>query len=171
MHTTATLAGYGWDFVVADVVSFEPAIFNTPDGKAPPDFPKPPSSPNPNPNAETLIDTPVNVVIDDVVSGAWSAGPRQFLIEGGSVDCYTMRVDAAPRVEPGSRYVFIVSDAPDSEGRKPLSLNKARFAASRCHGNGHRGRWADVHRRSCEKGLGRNSVLGARGNLIAAART
>src|SRR5688500_6895918 len=38
-YTTATLAGYGWDFVVADVVGFEPAIFNTPDGRRPPEFP------------------------------------------------------------------------------------------------------------------------------------
>lgn len=134
-YTTVTLAGYGWDFVVADVVSFEPAIFNTPDGKAPPDFLKPPSSLQPNPNAATLIYTPINVVIDDVVSGAWSAGPRQFLIEGGTVpiedgtvDCFTMRVDAAPRVEPGSRYVLIVSEALDSEGQEALLLSKARFA-------------------------------------------
>lgn len=120
---------------MADVVSFEPAIFNTPDGKAPIGFPKPRSSPNPNPNAETLIYTPVNVVVDDAISGARSAGLRQFLVEGGTVpveggtvDCFTARVDEAPRVEPGSRYVFIVSDALDSEGQKPLPLNKARFA-------------------------------------------
>lgn len=130
-----TLAGGGSDFVVVDVVSFEPAIVNTRDGKAPPDFLRPASSLPPNPNAQTLIYTPVNVVIDDVVSGAWSAGPRQFLIEGGTVpieggavDCFTARVYGAPRVEPGSRYVFVVSEALDSEGLKPLSLAKARFA-------------------------------------------
>ncbi len=134
-YTTATLAGYGWDFVVADVVSFEPAIFNTPDGGPPAGFPEAPSSPNPNPNAQTLIYTPVDVVIGDAISGSLSAGPSQFLIEGGTVplkggtiDCYTMYVDDAPRVDLGARYVFIISDAPDSNGEKLLPLAKARFA-------------------------------------------
>lgn len=134
-YTTESLAGHGSDFVVVDVVSFEPAIFNTPDGKAPPDFLKQPSSLPPNPTAQTLIYTPVNVVIDDVVNGAWSDGPVQFLIEGGTVpiedstvDCFTARVYGAPRVELGSRYVFVVSEALDSEGQKPLLLSKARFA-------------------------------------------
>lgn len=134
-HTTATLAGLGWDFVVAEVVSFEPAVFNTPDGKAPPDFPKRTTSPDANPNAETTIYTPVNVMIDVAISGPWSAGAVQFLVEGGTVpieggivDCYTVRVDAAPRVEPGSRYVFIVSNALGFDGQASLSLSKARFA-------------------------------------------
>ncbi len=134
-HTTATLAGYGWDFLVAEVVSFEPAIFNTPDGEAPPEFPNQTARPDANPNAETMIYTPVNVVINEVISGPWSAGENQFLIEGGTVpieggivDCYTVRVDAAPHVEVGSRYVLIVSDALRSDGRTPLSSSKARFA-------------------------------------------
>src|SRR4051794_26511721 len=37
-YTTAILAGYGWDFVVADVVAFGPAFFNTADGQRPPEF-------------------------------------------------------------------------------------------------------------------------------------
>src|SRR4051812_24357255 len=37
-YTTASLAGSGWDFVVAAVVGFDPAIFNTPDGSRPSDF-------------------------------------------------------------------------------------------------------------------------------------
>jgi hypothetical protein len=127
-YTTATLAGYGWDFVVADVVGFDPAIFNTPGGSRPPGFGTRPSSPKPNPNAETLIYTPVNVVIDRAISGPWSPGPIQFLVEGGTVGCYTMRVDDVPRVNPGSRYVIILSEALDAEGLKPLPLQKARFA-------------------------------------------
>lgn len=133
-YTTATLAGYGWDFVVVDVVSFEAATFNTPNGEAPLDYPKPPSSPHPNPKAQTLVFTPVNVVIDTAISGTWNAGPRQFLIEGGTVpmksgpvDCLTVRVDMAPLVEPGLRYVFVVSEAVDSEGQ-PMVLSMARFA-------------------------------------------
>jgi hypothetical protein len=134
-YTTSTLAGYGWDFVVADVVGFEQAIFNTPDGKAPADFLKPPATLKPDPNAETLVYTPVNVVVDDPISGSWSRGAGQFLVEGGTVpveggtvDCYTVRVDNAPHVEPGSRYMFIVSEALDSGGKNPLLRSKARFA-------------------------------------------
>ena len=134
-YTTANLAGYGWDFVVADVVGFEPAIFNTPDGRQPPGFPGRPSSPNPNGNAETLIYTPINVVIDRPISGPWSLGPGQFLVEGGTVlledgpvGCFTMWVSPVPHVEPGSRYVFILSEALDAGGENPLPLYKARFA-------------------------------------------
>jgi hypothetical protein len=134
-YTVATLAGYGWSFVVADVVGFEPAIFNTPDGDAPPGFPERPSSPHPNPNAEAMVYTPVDVVIDRAISGPWSPGPSQFLIEGGTVfleggavDCFVMRVYPAPHVEPGASYVFILSDALDADGQKPLPVPKARFA-------------------------------------------
>lgn len=133
--TTATLAGNGWDFVVADVVGFELAIFNTPDGGRPPGFPGRPSSPHPNPNAETMIYTPLNVVIDRAISGQWSPGPSQFLVEGGtvlldggSIGCFEMRVSPVPRVERGSRYLFILSDALDADGQNPLPLPKARFA-------------------------------------------
>lgn len=133
--TTATLAGLGWDFVVAAVVGFEPAIFNTEDGSRPPGFPARPTSPRPNGNAQTTIYTPVNVVIDRTISGPWRPGTSQFLIEGGTVpleggpvDCYTFRVYPAPQVEPGSPYVFILSEALDDAGESTLPLHKARFA-------------------------------------------
>ena len=127
-YTTATLAGYGFDFVVADVVGFDPANFNTPDGKRPPGFGTRPSSPQPNPEAETRIYTPVNVLIDHAISGSWSPGPDQFLIEGGTVGCFTIRVDAAPRVNPGSRYVFILNEALDSDGHRPGPEQEVVFA-------------------------------------------
>ena len=132
-HTTAVLAGYGWDFVVADAVGFERAIFNTRDGSRPAGFPGPPSGGDGN--AETMIYTPINVEIHRPISGPWSVGTQQILVEGGtvlleggSVPCFTMRVYPVPHVEPGSRYVFILSEALDSEGETPLLLPKARFA-------------------------------------------
>lgn len=135
-YTTAILAGYDWDFVVADVVGFEPAIFNTRDGIPPPGYPATsPRIPNPDGNAETMIYTPINVVIDRTISGPWRPGPFQLLVEGGTVlleggpvGCFTMSVSPVPHVEPGSRYVFILSEALDAEGEKPLPLPKARFA-------------------------------------------
>lgn len=135
-YTAAILAGYGWDFVVADVVGFEPAIFNTGDGTRPPGFPPSgPRNPNLDGNAETLIYTPINVVIERTISGPWSPGPSQVLVEGGTVlleggpvGCFEMRVSPVPQVERGSRYVFILSEALDAAGQNPLPLPKARFA-------------------------------------------
>jgi hypothetical protein len=126
--TTATLAGYGWDFVVADVVGLDAAIFNTPDGSRPSEFPAQPTFPRPNNNAETMIYTPINVEIDRVISGRWSPGPGQFLVEGGTIGCFTMWVSPVPHVEPGSRYVLVLSEALDDGGEDPLPLHKARFA-------------------------------------------
>jgi hypothetical protein len=127
-YIAASLAGSGWDFVVADVVGFDPATFNTPDGSRPPDFLGRPSSPKPNYNAEDMIYTPVNVEIDRAISGLWSPGPSHFLIEGGTVGCFRMWVSPVPQVKPGSRYVFVLSEALDNGGVKPLPLHKARFA-------------------------------------------
>jgi hypothetical protein len=133
--TTASLAGYGWDFVVADVVGFEAAIFGTRDGRPPPGFPGRPTGTHPDDNLVTPIYTPVNVVIDRAISGSWSPGPGQFLVEGGTVPlesgpvpCYEWRVSPAPDLTPGSRYVLVVSEALDDNGRNPLPLHKARFA-------------------------------------------
>jgi len=127
-YTTAILAGYGWDFVMADVVGFQPATFNTVDGEPPPGVGEKPSSPHPNPNAETMIYTPVDVLISLTISGPSTPGPSRFLIAGGTAGCYTIRVNPAPEVEPGSRYVFILADALDSEGQNPLPLQEAKFA-------------------------------------------
>jgi hypothetical protein len=134
-YTTSTLAGYGWDFVVADVVAFESAIFGTPDGSPPPGFPGWPSSPNPNDNLLTPIYTPVNVVIHRAISGRWRPGPSRFLVEGGTVllesgavGCFEWRVSPVPSMRPGSRYVLILSEALDADGQNPLPLHKARFA-------------------------------------------
>jgi hypothetical protein len=134
-YTTASLAERGWDFVLADVIGFEPAFFNTVDGKAPIGFPNPPSSLSPNPKADTLIYTPMDVNIVTVISGPWTPGTTEFLIEGGTVpieggevDCFTMRVDDVPHVQPKSRYVLVLSEALYADGEKALPFSKARFA-------------------------------------------
>jgi hypothetical protein len=125
--------------VVADVVGFDPAIFNTADGSWPIGFPGRPTFPRPNNNAENMIYTPINVQIERAISGPWSPGPGQFLVEGGTIagqyvfegetmDCFTMRVSPVPQVEPGSRYVFILSEALDNGGEEALPLHKASFA-------------------------------------------
>jgi hypothetical protein len=125
-YTTATLAGYGWDFVVADVMAFEPAMFNTADGKAPPGYGIKPV--DPNSNVDARIYTPVLVGIVQTLSGPSMDGAQRFLIEGGTVGCYTVRVDVAPRVAVDSRYVFILTDVRDPAGRNTLGLREAKFA-------------------------------------------
>lgn len=123
-YTTNSLAGYGWQFVVVDVTGIEPAIFNTPDGSAPPGFPKAAVSAGPS----LMLYTPVDVQIAQAISGPATPGPGQFLVEGGTAGCYTMFVSPTPKVEIGMRYVFIVSDAPDASGKAALPVLKARFA-------------------------------------------
>jgi len=112
--------------VVADVTGFGPAFFNTEDGARPPVPGDAVSSFNPN--AETLVYTPVEVVIDHSITGELLPGPNRFLAAGGVVGCYTMRVYPTPVVEVGSRYVFIVTTALDNFGQSELSSKEAKFA-------------------------------------------
>jgi hypothetical protein len=123
-YTAKTLAGYGWQFVLVDVTGIEGAIFNTPDGSAPPGFPKAAASAGPS----FMLYTPIDVQIAQAISGPATPGPGQFLVEGGTAGCYTMFVSPTPNVEIGMRYVFIVSDAPDASGKAALPVLQARFA-------------------------------------------
>jgi hypothetical protein len=125
-YTTATLASYGWSFVVADVKSTEPAIFNTADGKKPRGFMAKPVAGTPGSNGK--IYTPVVVQVDRAISGQTKPGANRFLIEGGTIGCYTTRLDVSPNVEKGARYVFIVTAAQDADGKKLLDLQEAKFA-------------------------------------------
>jgi hypothetical protein len=125
-YTTSTLASYGWGFVVADVKAIEPAIFNTEDGKKPRGFGAKRDPSNPDFNGK--IFTPVAVQVDQVISGRAKPGANRFLIEGGTIGCYTTTVDVSPIVEKGSRYVFVLTDAKDAKGQKLLDLQEAKFA-------------------------------------------
>lgn len=127
-YSIASLARDGRAFAVAEVVGFEPAIYNTPNGRRPPGFPGRPSSPNPNGNAEVMIYTPINVIVEQVVTGSLGPGPGQFVTEGGTVGCYEMRVAPVPQVRPGSRYVFILTTALHDDGATALPTPKAVFA-------------------------------------------
>jgi hypothetical protein len=122
---TKSLASYGWGFVVADVVGLERASFNTSDGMRPDDFGAPNKAPI---NDSTTIYTPVSVVVSASLSGKASSGPSQFLIEGGTVGCFTMDVYPRVSVEPGSRYVLIVSDATKADGKGAMDQQRIMFA-------------------------------------------
>lgn len=124
--TTSTLAGYGWGFAVGTVTSIEPAIFNTPDGSMPTGFMVKPGLGKPRANGK--IYTPIDVQVDQAISGPMKPGVDRVLIEGGTVGCYTTRVDVSPVVEKGARYVFVVTDAQDSGGTSLLGLQEAKFA-------------------------------------------
>ena len=113
-YTIADLVSYGWDFAVGSVVGLGPAAFNTADGKAPPGFGSKPSGPNPN--AEVRIYTQVQVQLEDSLTGSRSTGRANLLTEGGTVGCYTTRVDVAPDLLVGSRYVFVLADAVNAAG-------------------------------------------------------
>lgn len=124
--TTAKLAGWGWEFVVADVEGLAPAAFNTHDGKRPPGYGDKPTGSRPD--SQTMIYTPVDVTVDEAISGPSRPGPSQFLVAGGTADCVVINVYPSPSVEVGSRYVFILADVFDNTGENELSLQEAKFA-------------------------------------------
>ncbi len=122
-----SMVGYGWRFVLGKVDAIEPAMFNTPDGKRPRGFNAKPSSIE-QLQTTAQIFTPVVVHVDQVLYGDVKSGSSRFLIEGGTVGCYTVRIDVAPTVEKGARYVFVLSDAPDANGKKLSDAQLLRFA-------------------------------------------
>jgi len=126
--TTADLAISPWELVVADVNGQGPAFFNTEDGARPPLPDVQLRSPDSLPNAETMVYTPVEVEVDHSINGPLLPGPNRFLIAGGVVGCYTMRVYPSPAVELGSRYVFILATVFDNSGTNELSSKEAKFA-------------------------------------------
>jgi hypothetical protein len=126
-YTIASLAASGKVFVVGEVKAIEPAIFNTADGKKPRGFfAKPGTVANAQPNGK--IFTPVVVLVDQVLRGETTPGVVRVLIEGGTIGCYTVRVDVAPVVERGGRYVLILEDGLDADGKKLLDLQQMMFA-------------------------------------------
>jgi len=113
---------------VADVNGHRPAFFNTEGGARPQASDGKLGSSYPDPNAEVMVYTPVEVDVNHSIKGPLVPGPNQFLIAGGVVGCYTMRVYPSPVVENGSRYVFILATAFDSSGENALSSKEAKFA-------------------------------------------
>lgn len=124
--TVETLAGYDWDFVVADVIGAEPAFYNTPDGTRPEAFTHKPTG-NPDPDADPAVYTPIDIRVTASIRSSISPGPNQVLVLGGSVGCFKMWVSPTPAVVPGSRYVFILSEAHGSDGRVVLPSERVQF--------------------------------------------
>ena len=125
--TVETLAGFGWDFVVADVVGAEQAIYNTPDGKRPDAFSSRPSGPPAIPDGEPAVYTPIRIDVVSAVRGSFDTGPAQVLVLGGRVGCFTMRVYPVPAIEKGSRYVLALDEVLDSDGKDALPLEEAKL--------------------------------------------
>ena len=125
-YDLATLAGYGWQFALGRVDDIQPAVYNTEDGS-------PPSDRQP----EGMILTPVVIGVETVLRGVAQPGAVRVLVEGGTIGCYTIRVDQAPRVAKGERAVFVLSPARNADG-KPLGGVKPKGAiekalAARAH--------------------------------------
>ncbi len=127
-YTIASLAESGKGFVVAEVGESGQAFFNTADGEAPPGYGEKPTSPRPNPNARARIYTPMEIEVDEAISGSLGEGPASVLVAGGTVGCYTAVVDVAPRVERGTRYVLVLTDVQNDTGDGTLELQEAMFA-------------------------------------------
>ena len=125
-YTVASLANLGWSFAEATVTSFEPAVFNTADGAPPSGFMVKPAPGELH--SDGKIFTPVNVQVDRVIDGRTKPNVDRFLIEGGTVGCYTTRVDVSPHVLRGGGYIFVLADAMDASGKTVLVSQEAKFA-------------------------------------------
>ncbi|MFI5258193.1 MAG: hypothetical protein ACHQ01_01080, partial [Candidatus Limnocylindrales bacterium] len=55
--------------------------------------------------------TPFAVQVDEVIHGDARVGPMVVAVEGGTVGCYSVHVDVAPLLEPGTPYVLFVTAA------------------------------------------------------------
>jgi len=126
-YTITSLAAEGKGFVFGEVKAIQPAIYNTLDGKRPRNF-QPQQASAAEPGTLGQILTPVVVQADQILSGDAATGPLSVVVQGGTIGCDSMRVDVAPVVEVGQRYVFVLADAFDADGLKLPNLALVRFA-------------------------------------------
>lgn len=111
----ASLAQAGATFVVGRLVSIEPGVYNTEDGKKPRGFPHAYGITDAQRNGS--IYTPLNVNVDEVLAGAVKPGAIKALVEGGTIGCYTVNVSVAPNVDKKSTYVFVLVSANNADGK------------------------------------------------------
>lgn len=114
-YTIASLAA-GGDILVEGVATlFEPGVFNTADGKPPRGyFARHGTVPDAQEYGE--IYTPVVIEVERVFAGDVRPGALRAYIEGGTLGCWTVTVDA-PRVELKTRYVFDLKEYRDADGK------------------------------------------------------
>ncbi len=124
-YTIASLTGYGMTFVSGRVTSIEPSIYNTSDGKQPRGFGVPHAS---DVQSYPMIYTPINVVVDRVMSGKVKPGTNRFLIDGGTIGCVKMEVDTAPFVTGGAEYVFVLTPARDADSHEMGDTQRVHLA-------------------------------------------
>jgi len=111
--TIASLVGSGVQFAAGTATGYEPASFNTPDGRRPADWTLGGGAGG---GPYETIYTPVDVEIDlPLTTAAPPAGPGRVLVRGGKVGCDSLEGPGA-RPEIGSRYVFLLEPARDAKG-------------------------------------------------------
>jgi hypothetical protein len=115
-YTVESLAAEGKGFVLGEVAAIQPAIFNTVDGKKPRAY-LPARGSTTDPQATVQILTPVLVQSEQVTHGNARPGALRVVVLG-----------AAPDLEVGRRYVFVLADTFDADGRKLPDLPMMRFA-------------------------------------------
>ena len=125
-YTIAGLAANG-DILVAGVATaLEPAVFNTADGKPPRGFF---ARHDAVPDAQEYVEifTPVVIEVERVFAGDVKPGTLRADVEGGTLGCWTVTVDA-PRVELKTRYVFDLKDYGDADGKVVPGQHKVFLA-------------------------------------------
>jgi hypothetical protein len=100
--------------LVADVVSATgPAIFNTRDGRQPP---QPSDLPENIWSGTTTLLTPVTLDVEEALKGDAAPGTLQVYLEGGEVGCIVQSFDSTPEVATGARYVVTLVPGIDEDG-------------------------------------------------------
>jgi hypothetical protein len=126
-YTIASLVAEGRTIVAGAVTAIDAPIYNTRDGTRPPAF-LAPHDPPIEPGTMGQILTPVVLDPGQILSGGAAARALRVAIQGGVIGCDAMRVDVAPAVEIGRRYVFVLADAVDADGLTMPDLPLVRFA-------------------------------------------
>lgn len=114
-YTIAGLASEGDILFEGVATELQPAVFNTVDGKPPRGFF---AQHGTVPNAQEYgeIYTPFVLQVERVFAGDVKSGELRAFVEGGTLGCWTVTVDA-PRVKLKTRYVFVLTDYSDADGK------------------------------------------------------
>jgi hypothetical protein len=116
-YTIAALVGRAKSGFVGTVNRVEDGIWNTATGA------QPSLQAREGPGFDPEILTPVDVVVDGVVSGKGQRGSLRALNEGGRSGCSSVKVPSAPVMSIGRQYVIWTRPGRDLDGRQRPDLD------------------------------------------------
>ena len=112
--TIQKLVSQGRALIIGTVTAIEPSMFNTSDGKRPRGFGTMQGGLS-NPSAHII--TPVVVLLSKDINSGLKPGSVNAYIKGGTVGCYQEKVSFAPDLAVKNRYVFVLQDGTNADGK------------------------------------------------------